>query len=85
VLYASDIVGSKAADDLPAGADYPHVACVATEEQIGRSCTDARYLIALEYASGFVVGELDLVDVEEVERLPLLRQPVSAANTCCSE
>jgi len=71
-------VGTEAANHLPARTDNSHVAIVAAQEEVAGTRADTGYFVALEYGSCFVIGKLDLVDIEEVERLPLLAQDVSA-------
>lgn len=62
----------EGADNLPAGADDPHVAIVAAEEKAVGAGADAGDRVAFEKGARVVVGrELDLADVEEVKGLPL--------------
>lgn len=60
-------------NDLPTLANDADPSIVGTEEETIRTGADARYFVALEQLLGLVVGEGNLGDVEEVERLPLDR------------
>ena len=66
--------------DLPALPDNADPSIVGAEEQTVRACAQAGDLIALEELSCFVVGERDLRYVEEVERLPLLREQLGPSD-----
>ncbi len=68
---AACLVRLEAPNDLPARPYYMDISIIAAQEETVRSGTDGRYLVALKEVAGLVVGELDTVDVEEVEGLPL--------------
>lgn len=73
VRYSDVLVGLESAHDLPARADDAYISVNTSQEQAVGSATDARYFVPLEKGAGFVVvGKLDLADIEEVERFPLL-------------
>lgn len=69
------VVGGEAADNLPAGAEDADVAVGGADEEAVGAGAGAGNLVGLEAGAGLVVvGQLDLADIEEVKRLPLLRR-----------
>ena len=67
----SDIMRLKLPDHLPVLPNNADPSIVRPEEEAVGTGADARDLVALEELLGFIVGERDLGDFEEVERLPL--------------
>lgn len=68
---APRLVGLEALYDLPCLAYDAHISIKGSDKEAVGACAHARDLVAFEELSGFIVGEVDLGDVEEVKRLPL--------------
>jgi hypothetical protein len=67
VGYPAAVVRLEATNDLPARRNNTDVTIIASEEQAIRPRTDTRYLVAFDEVPRVVIGQLDLVDLEEVE------------------
>lgn len=68
---APRLVGLEALYDLPCLAYDAHISIKGPDKEAVGARAHARDLVALKELSGFIVGEVDLGDVEEVKRLPL--------------
>lgn len=68
---SSGIVGLECPNCFPALADDADGSIAATKKETVGSGADAGYFVGVEQATGFVIGEGDLGDFEEVEGLPL--------------
>lgn len=64
---SSGFVGLKLADYSPALADDADGSIATTDEEAVGAGADAGYFVAVEDVAGFVIGEGDLGDFEEVE------------------
>jgi hypothetical protein len=74
VGYATGLVCLEPPHHLPALADNVDDAIARAQEQAIGACADAGDVAALEELRGVFVGEGDLSDFKEVERLPLRRE-----------
>ena len=68
---APRLVGLEALYDLPCLAYDAHISIKRSDKKAVGARAHARDLVAFEELSCFIVGEVDLGDIEEVKRLPL--------------